>query len=184
MKAAHKNEVLASRIAERMNAAAGHDKYAFSTFDFMETAYTLRRAEMVLHRWAEEECNGTIQRDDDSVTTCTQCGHKEYGDKAATPGTPCVKCGDPSPLRKMATHKPFRVWTGNLWSRASNKMEWTERRTPIADRETGALRRIENACKEAGLHYYHQTDPRGCALYVSTEPLNAQNYTNGIACSI
>lgn len=38
-------------------------------------------------------------------------------------------------------------------------------RTRIADRETGALKRIAKICKSAGLDYYHQTDPRGCALY-------------------
>jgi hypothetical protein len=53
----------------------------------------------------------------------------------------------------------------------------------IPDREAGALRRVAEACKAAGLHYYHQTDPRGCALYVAAEPLNAQNYSSrGIPC--
>lgn len=120
-----------------MNAAAGHDKYAFSTFDFMETAYTLRRAEMVLHRWAEEECNGTIQREGDQ--------------------------GD---------GKPFRNY--GIGSRSHQ----------IPDREAGALRRVAKVCKDAGLHYYHQTDPRGCALYVSTKPISSRDYINGVACSI
>lgn len=53
----------------------------------------------------------------------------------------------------------------------------------IPDREAGALRRVAEVCKASGLHYYHQADPRGCALYVSAEPLNNQNYSSrGIAC--
>ena len=53
----------------------------------------------------------------------------------------------------------------------------------VPDREAGALRRVAKVCKDAGLHYYHQTDPRGCALYVSAEVLTSQNYSSkGIAC--
>ena len=41
------------------------------------------------------------------------------------------------------------------------------RRTPVADREKGALKRLQAIMS----HYpnyvaYHQTDPRGCAVYV------------------
>lgn len=52
----------------------------------------------------------------------------------------------------------------------------------IPDRERGALARVAKVCTEAGLHYFHQTDPRGCALYVAHEPLTDTNYTRGIAC--
>lgn len=55
-------------------------------------------------------------------------------------------------------------------------------RTRIADREAGALRRVAAICQAHGLHFYHQTDPRGCALYVSNEPLPDNNYSRGIAC--
>jgi hypothetical protein len=54
----------------------------------------------------------------------------------------------------------------------------------IPDRERGALRRVQAICERIGAHYYHQTDPRGCALYISTEPLPDNNYTIGVACSI
>lgn len=57
------------------------------------------------------------------------------------------------------------------------------RRTLIADREAGALRRVATVCKALGAHFYHQGDPRGCALYVSAEPLTDSSYTNGAACS-
>ena len=56
------------------------------------------------------------------------------------------------------------------------------RRYRIADKEAGALRRVAAVCKAHGLHYYHQTDPRGCSLYVDREPLPDHNYTRGIAC--
>ena len=56
----------------------------------------------------------------------------------------------------------------------------TVTRTRIADREAGALRRVKAICERVGAHYYHQGDPRGCALYVSKEPINGSN--RGIAC--
>jgi len=109
---------------------------------------TLRRAQLTLHRWAEEVCNGTIQRDG------------EDGD-----GKPC------------------RVWSGNLYSIKAGRNVYTERRSPVPDRERGALARVEAVCKAASLYYYHQTDPRGCALYVGAVPLTCQNYnTAGVAC--
>ena len=40
-------------------------------------------------------------------------------------------------------------------------------RTPIADREKGALKRLAAIMAQyPDLLYYHQTDPRGCALYI------------------
>ena len=58
-------------------------------------------------------------------------------------------------------------------------------RTAIKDMERGALRRIAALCAENGLTYYHQTDPRGCALYVAREPLTDQNYSSiGVAVCI
>jgi len=54
-------------------------------------------------------------------------------------------------------------------------------RQRIADREAGTKRRIEAIAKTVGFHIYYQTDPRGCTLYVSTEPFAEFNYTNGLA---
>jgi len=46
---------------------------------------------------------------------------------------------------------------------------YTMRRTPIADRETGALRRLHNIMANyPTLRSYVQGDPRGCALYILT----------------
>lgn len=55
------------------------------------------------------------------------------------------------------------------------------RRHRMPDREAGALRRVRAVCLAHGLHFYHQTDPRGCALYVDVAPLSASAYTNGVA---
>jgi hypothetical protein len=54
-------------------------------------------------------------------------------------------------------------------------------RRRIADKEAGALRRVAAVCKAIGAHYFHQTDPRGCALYVAAEVLTDTNYTRGVA---
>lgn len=59
-----------------------------------------------------------------------------------------------------------------------------QHKCPTADREAGALRRVEHICKRAGVHFYHQQDPRGCALYVSADPLTDQNYYHAIAVTI
>lgn len=96
----------------------------------------LLRAEKTLSRWSELECNGTIQREEET-------GIAYY----------------------------YNDYTGRKGSRAP-------------DREKGALKRIEAICTAHGLHYYHQTDPRGCALYIGREPLPDNNYTRGIAICI
>jgi len=62
---------------------------------------------------------------------------------------------------------------------------YTPRRARIADREKGAPKRVAAVCAANGLYYYHQTDPRGCALFVIKEPLTDSAYSsNGVACSV
>lgn len=125
MTARDKDSALAGRLSRRTGRLVT-----------LSDARTLRRAELTLHRWAEEECNGTIQRDE--VT-----------------GTP-------------------------YWYRHDGT------RGGIApDREAGALRRVRDVCERLGLTYYHQTDPRGCALYVATPDagMTDSNYSGvGVAC--
>ena len=53
----------------------------------------------------------------------------------------------------------------------TGKVTWynayTGKRTPYADRETGALKRLQAVmAKYPKLGHYVQTDPRGCALYI------------------
>lgn len=108
----------------------------------IEDASILRRAEITLHRWAEQECGDS----------------NDYASWAIE--------------RDEKTGKPFMV-------RYPHKGE--SRRSAIPDRETGALKRVRAVCSRLGLHFFHQTDPRGCALYVSREPLTDSAYTNGVA---
>ena len=54
----------------------------------------------------------------------------------------------------------------------------------IADREAGALKRVQAVCERINGYFYHQTDPRGVALYVSAEPMSDSNYASvGVSCS-
>ena len=86
-----------------------------------QDALALRRIEMTLHRWAEAECNGEIQRDG------------ENGDG-----------------------KPQCYYGPNM-----------DRHYPVADREAGALKRLSKIMEaHPEWTFYHQTDPRGCALYI------------------
>lgn len=57
------------------------------------------------------------------------------------------------------------------------------RREPIPDRERGALKRVREVCERNGLHFHYQGDPRGCALYVHSEPIDDRTYTRGAHCS-
>ena len=54
----------------------------------------------------------------------------------------------------------------------------------VPDREKGALARVQAVCKALNLHYYHQGDPRGCALYIDSQPFEQHNYTRGVACDV
>lgn len=55
-------------------------------------------------------------------------------------------------------------------------------RIRVPDLERNALDRIGKICRELGLIFYHQTDPRGVALYVGREEwlegLNPDSYYN------
>ncbi len=92
------------------------------------------------------------------------------------------ECGDSNDRASWAierdetTGKPYRCvypHTGPMY------------RERIADREAGALRRVRAICERVGLHFYHQTDPRGCALYVAAVELEGRNYSsNGVACAV
>lgn len=93
-----------------------------------------------------------------------------------------LECGDGNDYASWAierdevTQKPYLV---------THPHNGPSRRTATPDRERGALKRVEQVCKELGLFYYHQTDPRGCALYVSNEPLTDSNYSSrGVACCV
>ena len=94
-----------------------------------------------------------------------------------------LECGDGNDYGSWAierdeeTEKPYMV---RHHYRHGNGKD-TVSRTRIPDREAGALKRVAAICKANGLHFYHQTDPRGCALYVNNEPMPEFNYNSGVA---
>jgi hypothetical protein len=81
-------------------------------------AHQLLRDSRVLSTWAEHECNGYIQRDDE-------------------------------------TGIPYRYYG-----------QYMDRKYRTADREAGAIKRVHEIAARYGLTAYHQTDPRGCAVYL------------------
>lgn len=86
-----------------------------------------------------------------------------------------MECGDWNGNvieRDETTGKPSMVHYGQTATR-----KWK-----IADRESGAIRRIKAVCSAVRLHYFIQSDPRGCALYVSKEPMTDSDYSGkGVA---
>lgn len=75
-----------------------------------------------------------------------------------------LECGDGNDYaswsieRDEATGKPFLCVYPH---------QGKSRRSPVADREAGALRRLAAIMEKHPSHIaYHQTDPRGCALYI------------------
>lgn len=106
-----------------------------------DDANILRRAELTLRAWFTHECNGVIQRDEETGVPYYHNPNYRY-----------IDLRDPRAI-----------------SRAP-------------DREKGARARIAEVCARNNLHYYIQGDPRGCALYVSNEPLTDSDYNRGVAC--
>lgn len=84
--------------------------------------------------------------------------------------------------RDEATGKPFRR------VQYSYNGQWRENRYPVRDMEAAALRRVAAiAAAHPGISFYHQGDPRGCALYLirpgdvpAGEDVNAY-YSRGIS---
>ena len=94
-----------------------------------------------------------------------------------------LECGDGNDHGSWAIERdengegaPFMVHHHYLHGKGK---DYTTRRR-IPDRERGALARVAKLCAELRLNFYHQTDPRGVALYVSGEPLTDQNYSSGV----
>jgi hypothetical protein len=81
-----------------------------------------------------------------------------------------LECGDGNDYASWAverdetTDKPYMV--RHIYASA-NRGKDASSRTPIADREKGARKRIAKILASyPGLSAYVQTDPRGCALYI------------------
>jgi hypothetical protein len=68
--------------------------------------------------------------------------------------------------------------------RPERVLHWREGNTTryqIRDMERTYRSRVENICKDLGLRYYIQSDPRGASLYISSAPIGPSDYTNGVA---
>jgi len=118
-------------------------------FSFDECV-SLRRIEMTLQRWGEQECG-------DSNDFCSWAIERDE-----------------------TTNKPYRV----TYPHDSNK----SRRTPIPDREQGALKRLQKImASHPDFVAYHQTDCRGCNLYIIAKAdlpegcKASEYYTRGLA---
>jgi hypothetical protein len=104
-----------------------------------------------------------------------------------------LECGDSNDYSSWAierddeTEKPYFV--RHVYARGIVKDQTY--RTPTADREAGALKRLSKIMANyPSLTFYHQSDPRRCALWlVPKEKLSAGEsldsvYTRGVACCI
>jgi hypothetical protein len=102
------------------------------------------------------------------------------------------ECGDGNSYgswaieRDEATDKPYEVRHYYGHGQSADRVT----RTPIADREAGAKRKLAGImAKYPSLVAYIQGDPRGCALYILTkEQVGASDidsiYTRGVAVCI
>ena len=93
------------------------------------------------------------------------------------------ECGSWMIERDEETNKPYFV----RYDHQSSKRY----QTPTADREAGALKRLQKILANyPELVYYHQSDPRGCSLYlIPKDRLSAGErldsvYTRGVACCV
>lgn len=78
------------------------------------------------------------------------------------------ECGDSNEYGSWAIERDGEAGDGKPFMVShSHRAPFTTRREPIADRERGALRRLHAImASHPGVLYYHQSDPRGCALYL------------------
>ena len=94
-----------------------------------------------------------------------------------------LECGDGNDHASWAIERDEKTGKPYLVTYPHNEPK--PRRHRIADRENGAIKRVASVCGREGLHFFVQTDPRGCALYVSREPINDSNYSMmGIPCAV
>lgn len=95
-----------------------------------------------------------------------------------------LECGDSNDYASWAVERDET--TGVPYYVAYRNAGGPPVRTRTPDRERGALRRVAAVCERLGLGYYHQTDPRGCALYVTRlgAGMDDTNYSStGVPCS-
>lgn len=135
------------KYTKAMRIADFYNRMEKMGFTHAETE-TLRLAQLTLHRWAERECNGEIERDE---TTGKVHPYNHNGDRMKYT-VPDREKGALKRIAKIVSDRNTRNWIGFNGS--------------IAEMPTT-------------LHAYHQTDPRGCSLYlVSIEQLGGADISS------
>ena len=93
-----------------------------------------------------------------------------------------LECGDGDQWKSWAIERDEETGIAYM---ATYPHDGKRRAYRIPDREAGALRRVAEVCARYGAFYYHQTDPRGCALYVSAQPIPGNDYNRqAVACAV
>jgi len=93
-----------------------------------------------------------------------------------------LECGYGNDYRSWAIERDEQTGIAYM---ATYPHDGTRSAYRIPDRERGALARVAAVCARYGAFYYHQTDPRGCALYVSSKPIPDNDYNRqAVACAV
>lgn len=101
-----------------------------------------------------------------------------------------LECGDGNDYASWAIERDEETQKPYMVTHPHNGKSYRRR---VADREAGALRRLQQImASHPDLWFYHQTDPRGCAVYVGSfddmpKPLYrtiSSHYTRGVAACI
>jgi len=120
-----------------------------------DDAWALRRISMTLHRWHELECGDS----NDYASWCIVRGHKPKREFYRDPESQAPMWRDVGEFVHDDNGKPYlerHIHTENK-----------PRYEPLADRETGALKRLNRImAKYPALGSYVQGDPRGASVYV------------------
>lgn len=103
----------------------------------------LIRAQMTLHTWAEHECNGAIQRDE--KTGKPYWYNTNTGRKLSR--TSDREAGAIKRVNKIVADR-------NARDREPRLTKASVRPLAVCSQQTGAI------------SWFHQTDPRGCSLYI------------------
>lgn len=171
----------------------------------VETADKLRRIEMTLSRWSELECG-----DSNAYASWAIEREEQWAiERAAWPLSDRMRWWDGEKWNKIQHRRTYSDYerTNGIDFPADGAFRDTGSkpymvrhvyphnggstqtvRTPIADREKGALKRLAAIMAAyPGLVYYHQGDPRGCALWLIPKDRLSEGervdsvYTRGVA---
>lgn len=172
---------------------------------------TLLKCERTLQRWAEQECGDSngyrswmIERDEETDIPYMVTDH--YDSDSVLPDEAFQEKVNRRTEEYWTGKRPITnpywdaYWTvekkkrrswlkSRVWEEIANEFGAPQKgvsRIRIPDREKGALKRAAKIAAKANppLRVYHQTDPRGCQLYLLPDSITDESasstYTNGI----